>query len=111
MTRFVEGNISWRRRGVRLGYNLGSMVAKICNAYHCNKISTSKFRKETHLPRLNEIDDVRVLVYVTIVHHNYRVRGRKQLHLIQGTFDKFVEGCSVESTFNDVTMEDTLFKG
>ena len=86
-------------------------MAKIHNAYHCNKISTSKFRKETHLPRLNEIDDVRVLVYATIIHHNYRVWGRKWLHLIQGMFNKFVEGCSVESTFNDVTMEDTFFEG
>ena len=87
MTHLIESDISWRRRGVQSGYNLGSMVAKIHNAYHCNKISTSKFRKETHLPRLDEIDDVWVLVYATIVHHNYRVRGRKWLHLIQGTFN------------------------
>ena len=87
------------------------MVAKIYNTYHCNKISTSKYRKESCLLRLNETEDVWVLVNATIIHHNYRVQGRKQLHLIQGTFNKFVEGCSVEGTLNDVTMEDTLFKG
>ena len=93
-----------------MGYNLESMVAKNCNAYHSNKISTNKYRLESCLPRLNEVGDVWVLVNATIIHHDYGVWGRKWLHLIQGTFNEFVEGCSVEGAFNNVAMEDT-FKG
>ena len=94
-----------------MGYNLESMVAKIHNAYHFNKISTSKYRLESHLPRFNEVGDVWVLVNVTIIHHDYRVWGRKWVHLIQGMFNEFVEGCGVKGSFNNVAMEDTFFKG
>ena len=110
MTHFIEGIISWQKRRVQWGYNLESMVVKIHNTYHCNKISTGKYRKESHLPRLDEIDDVQVLVNLTVIHHNYRVWCRKRLHLIKGTFDKYVEGHTVKGTFDDITMEDTLLK-
>ena len=84
------------------------MVAKICNAYHFNKISTSKYRQESHLPRLNDINDVWALVNATIIYHDYRVWDRKWLHLIQGMFHEFVEGCSVEGTFNEYLKQYSL---
>ena len=91
--------------------NQESRAVGIRSAYPCKKFSTRIFRKELHIPRLDEVEDVRVLVNAAIVHHNYRIRGRKWLHLIQRTLDEFVECCSVESAFNDITMEDTLFEG
>ena len=56
------------------------------------------------------MEDVRVFVYAAIVHRNHRVWGRKWLHLIQGTLNEFEERCSVESAFDDITMEDALFE-
>ena len=64
-----------------------------------------------HLPRLDEIQDVWVLVDATIVHYNYRVWGGEWPHLIQGAFNEFVELFSVESTFDDVAVKDTFIEG
>ena len=45
-------------------------MARIRNAYHLNIISISLARKQLHLLRLNEIEDIWVLVDAAIVHHN-----------------------------------------
>ena len=70
MTHFVEGDISWLRRGVQWDCNLENTAARIRNTYHLNIISISLARKQLHLLRLNEIEDIWVLVDVAIVHHN-----------------------------------------
>ena len=44
----------------------------------------------------------------TIIYHDYRVWDRKWLHLIQGMFHEFVEGCSVEGTFNKYLKQYSL---
>jgi len=31
--------------------------------------------------------------------------------MVEGTLDEFVEACGVESTFEDVAVEDAFFKG
>ena len=49
------------------------MVARICNAYHLNIISISLVRNELHLLRLNEIEDILVLVDVAIVYYNSQI--------------------------------------
>ena len=76
--------------------NQESRAVGICSTYPCKKFSTRIFRKELHIPRLDEVEDVWVLVYAAIVHHNYRIQGRKWLHLIQRTLDEFVECCGDE---------------
>ena len=111
MTHFVEGGILWQRKGVQWGCNLENMAARIRNTYHLNIISISLVRKELHLPRLKEIDDIFMLVDAAIVHHNDQIWGREWLHLIKGMFHELIKCFSIKSAFNNVTMEDTFFKG
>ena len=77
------------------------------NACPCSKSVLRNFEKEVALTKM---EDVRVFVYVAIVHHNHRVWEQKWLHLIQGMLNEFQEPCSVKSAFNNIAMEDTLFK-
>ena len=48
-------------------------MARICNAYHLNIISIRLVRNELHLLRLNEIENMLVLVDVAIVYHNDQI--------------------------------------
>jgi hypothetical protein len=52
-----------------------------------------------------------MLVNTTVIHHDHRVGGRKGLHTVESTLNEFVEACGVESTFEDVAVEDTFFEG
>jgi hypothetical protein len=51
-----------------------------------------------------------MFVDTTVIHHNYRVGGWKGLHMIEGTLDECIETGCVESTFNDVAIEDAFFE-
>ena len=51
-----------------------------------------------------------MLVDTTVIHHDYWVGSRKGLHVSEGTLNECIETGCVESTFNDVAMENTFLK-
>ena len=79
-------------------------MVRISNSYH--KISTSKYRKE---PRLDEIDDVWVLMNSTIIHY-LQSWVQEKVALIKCAFNECVEGCTVNGTFNEVTIHQENLK-
>ena len=63
------------------------------------------------LPSFNKILYGGMLENVTVVHDKHRVRSRIGLHMIQGTLYKLIKYTCIESTLNNITVNDSFVKG
>jgi len=51
-----------------------------------------------------------MFVYLTVIHHNHRVRSRIWLHSVKQTVNKFQEGLCAKRTLHDVTIQNAITK-
>jgi hypothetical protein len=73
MSHYDEGGTSSQRIVTQLGYNQVNRGADIHSAYPCMQIKVNNWTNSSimAIPRLNELDDGRVLVNSAIIHYNH----------------------------------------